>query len=76
MKAGVKIKAAVFDIDFEELTKQCSEEQIYQPVSRYPASVRDLAVLVPKSARVAHALNIMNNVQGSYLIADVDLFDI
>jgi phenylalanyl-tRNA synthetase beta chain len=65
----------MFDIDFEELIKQCSEEQIYQPVSRYPSSVRDLAVLVPKSARVVDVLNKINSVGGSMII-DVDLFDI
>jgi phenylalanyl-tRNA synthetase beta chain len=74
-KMEFKIKPVVFDIDFEELMKQCSEEQIYRPVSRYPCSVRDLAVLVPMSARVVDVLNKIN-VVGKEMIVDVDLFDI
>ena len=65
----------MFDIDFDELMKQCSQEQIYQPVSRYPCSVRDLAVLVPKRVKVVDVLNKINRV-GKAIVVDVDLFDI
>ena len=71
----IENELAVFDINFEELMKQCSEEQIYQPVSRYPSSVRDLAVLVPKGVKVIDVLNKINNV-GPKIVVDVDLFDI
>jgi phenylalanyl-tRNA synthetase beta chain len=74
-ESEIKIKPVVFDIDFDELVKQCSEEQIYQPISRYPCSVRDLAVLVPMSARVVDVLNKINSV-GQKIVVDVDLFDI
>jgi phenylalanyl-tRNA synthetase beta chain len=74
-ESEIKIKPVVFDIDFDELVKQCSEEQIYQPVSRYPSSVRDLAILVPKGVKVVDVLNKINNVGGA-IVVDVDLFDI
>jgi phenylalanyl-tRNA synthetase beta chain len=75
LKMELKIKPVVFDIDFEELIRQCSEEKIYEPVSRYPASVRDLAVLVPNRVKVVDVLNKINIV-GHAMIVDVDLFDI
>ncbi len=67
-------KIAVFDIDFEKLIKQCSEEQIYQPISKYPAVVRDLAILVPRENKVVEILNQINIIGGK-LVIDVDLFD-
>ena len=67
-------KIAVFDLDFEKLIKQCSEEQIYQPISKYPAIVRDLAILVPKEVKVVEILNQINIIGGK-LVIDVDLFD-
>ena len=73
----LKIKGAVvaFALDFEKLAKQCSEEQIYQPVSSYPSAVRDIAVLTPKKVKVAEVLNKINSAGGK-LVTDVDLFDI
>lgn len=68
-------KAIVFDIDFEKLTKLCSEEHEYQPISQYPAAVRDLAILVPMDIKVVDVLNKIN-IAGGVLVRDVDLFDI
>lgn len=68
-------KVIVFDIDFEKLRKLCSEEHEYQPISQYPAAIRDLAVLVPGDVKVVDVLNRINTAGGS-LVRDVDLFDI
>ncbi len=68
-------KVVLFDLDFEKLQKLTSEEQEYQPISSYPAAVRDIAILVPRMVRVEEVLN-MIEVTGSSLIRDVDLFDI
>ncbi|KPJ57270.1 hypothetical protein AMJ49_01555 [Parcubacteria bacterium DG_74_2] len=70
----IDAKIAVFDLDFGKLTKLASEEQEYQPVSRYPAAVRDIAVLVPQNIIIEEVLNKIEAV--SPLIKDVDLFDI
>jgi phenylalanyl-tRNA synthetase beta chain len=64
-----------FNIDFDKLQAFCTEEHEYQPVSRFPAAIRDLAVLVPSSVKVVEVLNLINNTGGS-LIRDVDIFDI
>jgi phenylalanyl-tRNA synthetase beta chain len=68
-------KVVVFDIDFDKFKELCSEEWEYRPVSQYPSTVRDLAILVPINVKVIEVMNIINSVGGS-LIKDVDLFDI
>jgi phenylalanyl-tRNA synthetase beta chain len=68
-------KVTVFDLNFEILSKLCSEEQEYRPISRFPAAVRDVAVLVPREIRVEEVLNEMERAGGG-LIRDIDLFDI
>jgi len=71
----ISLKVTAFNIDFEKLQKLCSEETIYQPISPYPAAVRDIAVLVPRTVKVVEVLNKINAVGGK-LIRDIDLFDI
>ena len=65
----------VFDFDFEKLQKLASEEHEFRPLSKYPAAIRDLAILVPSETRVEEVLNKIE-VAGGSLIRDVDLFDI
>jgi len=73
----LKIKAPIFlfNLDFELLLKFTLEEQEFKPISRYPAAVRDLAVLVPLQIRVEEVLNKIEIAAGP-LLRDVDLFDI
>jgi len=68
-------KVVLFDIDFEKLSQISSEEHEYQPISKFPAAVRDIAVLVPGKVKVVEVLNKINAVGGA-LIRDIDLFDI
>ena len=71
----IKAKVAVFDLDFQALKKVALEECEYRPISRFPASVRDLAVLVPKNTKIIEVLNEINTAGGK-LIRDIDIFDI
>jgi len=68
-------KVVIFDIDFEKLSRLASEEHEYQPISRYPAAVRDIAILVPREVRIEEVLNKIEEAGGD-LIMDIDLFDI
>jgi len=61
------------EIDADKLIESAEEENQYQPISKYPAAVRDIAVLVPLDIRVVDVLNQINII-GS-LLKDVDLFD-
>ncbi len=64
-----------FELDFDRLQQLCSEEHEYRFISRYPATVRDLAILVPRQTKVAEVLNVMNSAGGP-LVRDIDVFDI
>ncbi len=74
-RKGVSGKAVAFEVDFEKLQKLSTKETIYQPVSKYPAAARDMAVLVPVATRVEEVLNRINAAGGD-LVREVDLFDI
>ena len=68
-------KIVAFDLDFEKLKTLAIEDQEYKPISKYPATIRDLAVLVPLATKVEEVLNVIE-VAGGSLAIDVDLFDI
>ncbi len=72
---NIKGKAVLFDIDFEKLSQLASEEHEYRPLSRYPAAVRDIAILVPGRVKVVDVLNEIN-IAGGKMVRDVDLFDV
>ncbi len=71
----VEKKIAVFDLDFGKLSGLASEESEYRPVSRFPAAVRDIAVLIPRFTKVEEVLRKIDRAGGN-LVKDVDLFDI
>ncbi len=65
----------VLEIDFELLSKLSSEEHEYRPISKFPAAVRDIAILVPRDIKVEDVLNKIEEAGGE-IISDIDLFDI
>jgi len=71
---AIKCRVAAFEINLEKLTQLATEERIYQPPSKYPAVVRDIAVLVEPGTKVVEVLNLIN-AAGGKLVRDVDLFD-
>jgi len=71
----VEKKVVVFDLDFEKLSNLASEENEYRPVSRFPAAVRDISLLIPRFTKIEEVLKKIYRAGGD-LIRDVDLFDI
>jgi len=71
----IEDKVCVFDLDFEKLSRLASEETIYRPISRFPAAIRDIAILTPRQVRVEEVLNEIETAGGE-ILRDVDLFDI
>ncbi len=65
----------VFELDFERLVELATEERVYSPPSKYPAVVRDLALIAERTTKVAEILNLIN-AAGGKMVVDVDLFDI
>jgi len=74
-KLKISDTVLVFDFNFDKIQRRATEEKEYQPVSIYPSSIRDLAVLVPEDVKVVEVLNVINST-GTKLIRDVDLFDV
>lgn len=72
IKSKARIVAA--EIDFEKLWRLSTAEAEYRPVGKYPAIVRDLAVVVPSNTKTEAILNIIESV-GGRLLTDTDLFD-
>jgi len=64
-----------FEIDFAKLVELATEERVYAPPSKYPAMIRDIALLVDQGTKVVEVLNVINQAGGP-LVRDVDLFDI
>ncbi len=65
----------VFELDLEKLIELATEEIEYRPVSKYPAVIRDIAVLVPFETKMTNVTDIIENTGGELLI-DSDLFDV
>lgn len=67
-------KVVGFELDLSALVQETISERMYEPLAKYPASMRDLAILVSQEIKVGHVLAIINELDIPELI-DVDLFD-
>jgi phenylalanyl-tRNA synthetase beta chain len=74
-KLKIPGKVLIFDFNFEELQKLSSEEHEFRLISKYPAALRDISILVPRQVLVDEVLNKIE-ISGGPLVRDVDLFDI
>lgn len=72
---GIKERVVIFDLDFEKLANLATEEITYQPVSQFPAVIRDISILVPIFTRVDEVINTIE-IAGGELLVNVELFDI
>ncbi len=66
---------SVFELDFPALKELASEEREYAPPSKYPAIIRDLAIVVEETTKIESVLNVIETAGGP-LLQDTDLFDI
>jgi len=64
---------ALFELDIEKLLSSVKERRGYRPLSRFPRSVRDIAVLVDVQVPARKMLDI---VRGVSLVSQVSLFDL
>jgi len=71
----IKEKISVFELDFSEVIRIASEEREYIPPSKYPAIIRDLAIVVEQTTKIETVLNIIE-IAGGPLLQDTDIFDI
>lgn len=66
---------AFFELDFEVITEYALEEKEYEPPSKFPAALRDIALFVPRHTQAESALNVIKTAGGE-LVAALELFDI
>ena len=71
----IKPSIAVLEIDLEKLSGLANGNIIYKPLQKYPAVLRDLALLVPKNTRVLDVFHAIQN-SGGKLLMSLDLFDV
>lgn len=71
----LKAKAAVCELDLRTLLDSSRKENEYMPVSKFPATARDLALLVPQDVRMSEVSDMIEN-NGSKLLKNSDLFDV
>ena len=64
-----------FEIDLESLIHFASDQQEYQPISLYPAVIRDLSIVVPNEISIEEVIYETSRAGGE-LVRDVDLIDI
>ena len=75
-KISLKETPAVclFEINLEKLLNLILWEREFEPLSKYPALIRDLSLIVASKIKVAQVMNLIYGV--SPYVKDVDLFDI
>lgn len=73
-EASLKNSVIILELSMEELFTKERMTYEFRPLPKYPASVRDLAILVPKEEKVDDVLEIIQKAAGD-LLRDVDLFD-
>jgi len=72
---GLKQDTVGAFLDMDKLSRFSQEEYQYQPPSKYPAVLRDLAILVDRNTKFSEILNIIESLNIKFL-QDVDLFDV
>lgn len=64
-----------FEFDFDQLEKFADPIEKYQPISKFPKSIKDISVIVPEKVAYAEVKKqIMNS--GRPLLAKLELFDV
>lgn len=72
MKSRARVVAA--EINFDRLWKHARDEVEFRPIGKYPAVIRDIAVVVPENTKTEAIQNIIERTAGE-LLTDTDLFD-
>lgn len=65
---------AVAELNMDVLVRLVAEEKSYEPLSKYPAIVRDLSLYAPQEARIGEMLALIERAAPKY-IEDVDMID-
>ncbi|MBI4137667.1 MAG: phenylalanine--tRNA ligase subunit beta [Candidatus Sungbacteria bacterium] len=67
-------KVAIAEFDLSRLAKAANAEAEFRTIGKYPAIVRDIAVMVPERTKTEEITNVIEE-HGAPLLIDGDLFD-
>jgi phenylalanyl-tRNA synthetase beta chain len=73
---GPSVEVAQFSLLMEPLVKSMEEELEFEPIPKYPATIRDISLLVDKNIRISEILNLIESADTGRIVQDVDVFDI
>ena len=68
---GIKKRLAVFDLDFQQLTKHASTTKKYIPIPKYPAIIEDLSFVVSPKTLVGELIQLIK--ESNSIIRSVEL---
>jgi phenylalanyl-tRNA synthetase beta chain len=72
---GIATKAYIAELSFEQILKLADTKRIYRPLAKYPATDRDIALLVKEDTQVGQLEKIIK-AHGTQLLESVKLFDV
>lgn len=75
---ALKLKgcAAVAELDLRILVQHAQSEREFAPLPKYPAVIRDVAVLVSGDTKIGDIIQTIHGADTGSLVRDVDVFDI
>lgn len=69
-----RARVVALEINFDRLWKHAEDEAEFRPIGKYPAVIRDIAVVVTENTKTEAIQNIIERTAGE-LLTDTDLFD-
>lgn len=71
----LKQRTFLFELDFEKLVAKAAERHSFKPLARYPAIIRDLALIVEEETSAGELLSTLWEANNGW-IAEIKLFDL
>ncbi len=65
----------IFELSFVDLVNHAGVDMKFRPLPKYPASFRDIAIVVPDEERCADIMSVIMD-EGKGVVERVDLFDV
>ncbi len=72
---GVAGRVYMFELDFARMLEAVDEAKSYEPLPRYPAIERDVAMVLPRAVSIADVAELIEKTGGE-LVRSVTLFDV
>lgn len=74
-KYGISTRAYCCELFFDTVIRHANIEKVYEPLPKYPATSRDIALLVDEAVQVGEIEAIIKE-QGGSILENVQLFDV